>query len=421
MSEIIDQLPACTLLGQDDQIISGFVPKGNIPIPLINGTRFVFQMVPQETVITKIRLRFATYCRINHCHITLEVHAQNVCKVSFSAKDLLDNQEIDIALPLAQSCVAQQPIKIILYSEDATSEHVVALWCSRKLPEFVHTLDFHLPLKHTTHNDIRVSIVIPVFNKALYTYNCLLTLLACDQEIGQEIIVVNNASTDETKTLLAHFEGRRLQCIDNKENNFFVQACRQGADIAIGEFILFLNNDTQVMPGWLSSMIRMMETDPKIGITGSKLIYPDGRLQEAGGIIFSDANGCNYGRLQDPSLPVFNQSREVDYCSGASLMIRKTLWEQLGGFDMRFSPAYYEDTDLCFAARQAGYRVMYCYESEVIHHEGITAGTDLTQGYKAYQVVNKEKFIQKWSAVLTQHHLPSHTPFDIAAQRLVCL
>lgn len=417
-TEITDKLPACTLLSQDDQIINGFVPQGNIPIPLMKGIRLTFQLIPQEAMIAKIRLRFATYCRVNLCHMTLELHAQNTCTVCFSAKDLRDNQEVDITLPLPQACTAQQPVELILYSEDATSEHIVAVWGYRKLPRFVKTLDLNRHLTFSTENDIRVSIVIPVFNKVLYTYNCLLALLACDPEVGQEIIIIDNASTDETKTLLAHLEGERFKVISNQENQFFVQACRQGAASARGEFILFLNNDTQVMPGWLSSMLKRMETDSKIGITGSKLIYPDGRLQEAGGIIFSDASGCNYGRLQDPTLPQFNQSREVDYCSGASLMIRKVLWEQLGGFDVRFSPAYYEDTDLCFAARQAGYRVFYCHESEVIHHEGITAGTDLTQGYKAYQVVNREKFIEKWSSILTRHDPPG-TPPEKSIERLM--
>ncbi len=100
--------------------------------------------------------------------------------------------------------------------------------------------------------------------------------------------------------------------INNKENHGFVQACRQGAAIAKGELILFLNNDTQVTPGWLSNMLKLMDTYPSVGITGSKLIYPDGRLQEAGGIIFNDASGWNYGRLQELTDPRFNQSREVD-------------------------------------------------------------------------------------------------------------
>jgi GT2 family glycosyltransferase/glycosyltransferase involved in cell wall biosynthesis len=262
----------------------------------------------------------------------------------------------------------------------------------------------------------RVSIVIPVFNQALYTYNCLLTLQACDQTISKEVIIINNASTDETADLLAQVEGA-FTILNNEDNQGFVQACRQGAEVARGEFLVFLNNDTQVMPGWLSNRLTAMDSDHSIGITGSKLIYPDGRLQEAGGIIFNDASGYHYGRSQNPLLPQYNQSRFVDYCSGASLMIRKSLWTQLGGFDLRYAPAYYEDTDLCFAAREAGYHVLYCHNSEVIHHEGKTAGTDITSGYKAFQASNRKKFHEKWRAVLSTHSSPNSS-VEIAAFRL---
>ncbi|HIE01625.1 MAG TPA: glycosyltransferase [Thiotrichaceae bacterium] len=284
------------------------------------------------------------------------------------------------------------------------------------LPKWVSTVT--LPIVLPDVPSPRVSIVIPVFNQALYTYNCLLTLQACDQTISKEVIIINNASTDETAELLAQLQGA-FTILNNEENQGFVHACRQGAEVARGEFILFLNNDTQVMPGWLSNSLKAMDSDQTIGITGSKLIYPDGRLQEAGGIIFNDASGYHYGRSQNPLLPQFNQNRIVDYCSGASLMIRKSLWAQLGGFDLRYAPAYYEDTDLCFAARQAGYQVLYCHNSEVIHHEGKTAGTDINSGYKAFQAVNRKKFQEKWQAVLSTHLPPlPHSSVEVAAFRL---
>jgi len=287
-----------------------------------------------------------------------------------------------------------------------------------RLPNFVKTLNAN-PIQLPDAPQPRVSIIIPVFNKALYSYNCLLAIQACDPEISKEVIIVNNASTDETATLLTQLQGA-FTVINNSENQGFVQACLQGVEVAKGEFLLFLNNDTQVTPGWLSKMLKVMDTDPKVGITGAKLIYPNGRLQEAGGIIFNDGSGYNYGRSQNPLLPQFNQSREVDYCSGACLMVRKSVWEQLGGFDLRYAPAYYEDTDLCFAARQAGYKVFYCHESQVIHHEGITAGKDIKSGYKAYQVENRKKFQEKWREVLSNHFPPlPQSSYDEAAFRLV--
>jgi len=286
------------------------------------------------------------------------------------------------------------------------------------LPEFIKTSNFN-SIQLPDAQKPRVSIIIPVFNQVLYTYNCLLTVQACDQEISKEVIIINNASTDETETLLAQFDGA-LTIINNSENQGFVQACLQGVKVAKGEFLLFLNNDTQVTPGWLSHMLKRMDTDSEVGITGAKLIYPNGQLQEAGGIIFNDGSGYNYGRSLNPLLPQFNQSREVDYCSGACLMVRKSLYEQLGGFDLRYAPAYYEDTDLCFAARKAGYKVFYCHESQVIHHEGVTAGKDINSGYKAFQAINQNKFVEKWRDMLATHYPPG-TSIQQAITRLTFL
>ena len=136
-------------------------------------------------------------------------------------------------------------------------------------------------------------------------------------------------------------------------------------------------------------------------------LYPDGRLQEAGGIIFSDASGWNYGRLDLPTKPEYLFSREVDYISGACLMFRKSDWDDLGGFDSHFAPAYYEDTDLCFSMRKKGLSTCYVPSSKVIHFEGVSNGTDESSGMKRYQVINKAKFQQKWHDVLKENHFES--------------
>jgi glycosyltransferase involved in cell wall biosynthesis len=146
----------------------------------------------------------------------------------------------------------------------------------------------------------------------------------------------------------------------------------------------------------------IMTRDEKVGIVGSKIVYPDGKLQEAGGIVWRDGNAANYGRGDDPDKPEYNYAKEVDYVSGASLMIRRELWEQIGGFDETFSPAYYEDTDLSFEVRRRGYKVMLQPKSIVVHFEGISHGTDLSTGVKRFQETNRLKFANKWRRTLRE-------------------
>lgn len=162
----------------------------------------------------------------------------------------------------------------------------------------------------------------------------------------------------------------------------------------------------------MEPLLDAFRRDPKTGAVGSKLVYPDGRLQEAGGLIFSDASGHNIGKGSDPLEPLFNIPREVDYCSGAALMIRASLFRQLGGFDKLFDPAYYEDTDLCFSVRKAGYAVMVEPRSTVIHHEGGTAGTDTGKGFKRFQNINRGKFARKWARELAKQPTPVDKPSD---------
>lgn len=147
-------------------------------------------------------------------------------------------------------------------------------------------------------------------------------------------------------------------------------------------------------------------------MVGSKLIYPDGLLQEAGGIVWSNGECLNYGRGSNSDYPEYNYVKEVDYISGTSIIIRKSLWEKIGGFDKRFIPAYYEDTDLAFELRKLGYKVMYQPLSVVEHYEGISNGKELISGIKKYQVKNKIKFIDKWKNELKNQILETYMARD---------
>ena len=195
--------------------------------------------------------------------------------------------------------------------------------------------------------------------------------------------------------------------IHNASNLGFLRSSNRGWGLAQTRYVCFLNNDTEVANDWLDVLVQPAEGDQRIGAVGSKLIYPDGSLQEAGGIIWSDASGWNYGRGDDPSKSEYNYPRDVDYCSAASLLVRTDLLREIGGFDDRFAPAYYEDVDLCFEIASRGYRVVYEPKSEVVHYEGVSSGTSVSSGTKRFQEINRPKFAQKWASALSTKFAPS--------------
>lgn len=244
------------------------------------------------------------------------------------------------------------------------------------------------------------SIIIPAHGQFHFTHHCLAALAQVGAEAAFEVIVVDDCSGDDTAARLASYPGVRV--VRNAENLGFVGTCNRGAALARGAVLVFLNNDTQVQPGWLDALLQTFDDAPDAGLVGSRLIYPDGRQQESGGIVFRDGSAWNDGHLDDPYKPQYSYRRAVDYCSGAALAIRADLFQQLGGFDSAFAPAYYEDTDLAFRVRAAGHQVYYQPLSWVVHFEGITAGRDehTDAGLKRFQRLHAETFRQRW-----QHEL----------------
>ena len=255
-----------------------------------------------------------------------------------------------------------------------------------------------------------VSIVIPVYGQLGYTLNCIDSLLRHRSRYSAEIIVIDDHSRDGvTDVFLPQLDSIRYQ--RQPVNGGFIKSCNTGAAIACGAFVLMLNNDTRVVEGWLDALVESFTLFPSAGLVGSKMLYPDGSLQEAGGILWRDGSAWNYGRGDDPNRPQYCHAREVDYISGCSILLPTDLWRELGGFDVHFNPAYAEDADLAMRVVAAGRQVWFQPQSRVVHYEGKTGGTDTGAGTKAYQISNLKKLFLRWREAFEAHRPNGEAPY----------
>lgn len=266
------------------------------------------------------------------------------------------------------------------------------------------------------HSDApRASIIIPVFNQVEHTLVCLRALAEHPPAACVEVIVVDDGSSDDTTRLLPQLDGLRFHRRD--ANGGFIAACTTGAAVARGEMLVFLNNDTVPQPGWLDALLDTFDTHPDSGLVGAQLLYPDGRLQEAGAAIRADGSAEKLGRNEHVDSPLHAFVKRVDYCSAAAIAIPAGLFHTVGGFDPHYAPAFYEDTDLGMQVRRAGRQVRVQPAARVVHVEGVTTGVDTRTGIKQYQVRNQSRFAERWQDALSAHPPADALPASLSDHR----
>ncbi|WFB35316.1 glycosyltransferase [Kiritimatiellota bacterium B12222] len=247
----------------------------------------------------------------------------------------------------------------------------------------------------------RIAVVLVLYNRAELTFACLRSLL---MHAGEpiELILINNASTDKTSRLLEQVRGATV--VHNNENLHFLKACNQARDLIESEYLLLLNNDARLCEGAISAGIRVFEQEERVGAVGGKIYLLDGLLQEAGSIIWNDGSCLGYGRGADPDAPEYNFRREVDFCSGAFLLTPTKLFKEVGGFDERFAPAYYEETDYCMRLRALGYSTFYEPKACIEHFE-FASSTEESDAIEL-QIRNREIFRELHQEALRSHFPP---------------
>lgn len=260
-----------------------------------------------------------------------------------------------------------------------------------------------------------ISIVIPAYGDLPYVLACLQSIADNPPSRSYEVIVAEDASGQAEMAGLAQIPG--LRYLPFTENLGFLRASNRALAEARGRFLALLNSDVEVGAGAFDALWQTLQMHTDCGLVGAKLCYPDGRLQEAGGILWRDGSAWNWGRFDDAGHPRYNFVRDVDYVSAAAVMMPMDLFRALGGFDEHFAPAYCEDSDLAMRVRAAGKRVLYQPAARIIHHEGISHGRDTGTGIKAMQLQNQRKLRQRWAKELDAGHYANGEQPLLACER----
>lgn len=243
-------------------------------------------------------------------------------------------------------------------------------------------------IKFEKNNDPLVSIIIPVYNQISYTKKCLYSILKSEEKVKFEIIIADDSSTDGTMKISDFAENIIIS--RNSGNVGYIKNCNQAASLAKGKFLYFLDNDTQVQKNWLSALLTVFEENENVGVVGSKILDPDGRIQECGVHIYRDEFINGSGRA--PSSHEYNYLKECDYVSGCSLMTPKDLFFRIGGFDEIYSPGFRGDSDYCFHAGKLNYKTFVQPRSYILHYGSISYQEENTDLHKRNKKILREKW-----------------------------
>jgi glycosyltransferase involved in cell wall biosynthesis/GT2 family glycosyltransferase len=249
--------------------------------------------------------------------------------------------------------------------------------------------------------DPEVSILIVNWNAAALTMDCIRQVWAATEGVRYEILIADNGSCDAEVAPL-RWLGAGVKLIEIGCNRFFGEANNIAVDAARGKFVCFLNNDAFVEVGWLTNLREAFKDHPQVGGVGPLFRFPDGRIQEGGGYVDKGGYPVRGGRGDAEASAELSQDTVVDYISAAALLVDRDLFLRVGGFDLRFEPAYYEDTDLCFKIRAAGKTVIYRPSAVVFHIEGASANGDPAAELRRKHLgdLNRGKFVARWGSYL---------------------
>lgn len=260
----------------------------------------------------------------------------------------------------------------------------------------------------------RLSILLVLHNRAELTLACLRSIQPCLREAAAEVILVDNASRDETSALLDSLRGATI--IRNEENVGFPIGVNQAAEAAVGDCLLLLNNDTEVQGESVTSSLRFLDENREVGAVGGRLVLLDGSLQEAGCMLWREGHVFQYGRGEMPTAPEYLFQRDVDYCSGAFLMTRRELFHQMGGLDTAYSPGYFEDADYCVRLWRSGWRVVYLPDVFVRHYENASSSCrkELLHLYRRNHLIFTQKHADwlSWKCPATTFPLRARSSHD---------